>query len=541
MLSRLRRLGTILASLAAALAWSGSAVPATLNSAEREELQAHSHALVLARDARLAGELRRTGGIRIARSLPVWRVASRAALRIAARADIVEPDRFIPATVHFTAGDPLVPEQWWINSIGANAAEPPGPGKPVTVIDTGVDLGHAEFAGRPSTTALNGQSVAGTTEEHGTAVASTIGAVPNGVGIVGVYPQAALQIWDASPSGPGISVSEVVAGLDAAIRRGPGVINLSVGSPFRDSLLEAVVTVAFGTGSLVVAAAGNDRQRGNPLEYPASFSHVLTVGAIDQNSRPASFSSGSQFVDLVAPGQGIPVAVPVTVNPTGYAYFSGTSFAAPLAAGTAAWVWTRRPSLHVTQLFDLMRSTPRDIEALGFDQFSGYGRLDVARALTAAPLPRDHSEPNDDVDHIKPRRLFRQAAPPLNIPRHLRATLRARLDFSEDTRDVYRVWVAGRRATAITILPTADLDLALWGPRTESVFEGGSARRRDLKALSEKRGKRRESVRIRNTARHGAYYYVEVYTSTSTAPVRRVGAVSYKLTISTAALKGARR
>jgi hypothetical protein len=541
MLSRLRRLGAILAGLATALVWSSSATPATLSSVEREELRAHSHALVLARDGRVADELRRAGGISIARSLPIWRVPSGEALRVAARADIVEPDRFIPATTHFAAGDPLVAEQWWINSIGANAAEPPGPGKPVTVIDTGIDLSHPEFAGRPSTTALNSQSVVGLSEEHGTAVASTIGAVSNGLGIVGVYPQAALQIWDASPSGPGIAVSGVVAGIDAAIRRGPGVINLSVGSPFRDSLLEAVVNVAFGTGSLVVAAAGNDRQRGNPLEYPASFQHVLTVGAIDQTGRSAVFSSGSPFVDLVAPGQGIPVAVPATVNPTGYAYFSGTSFATPLTSGTAAWVWSVRPSLHVTQVFDLMRSAPQDIETPGFDQFSGYGRLDIPRALTAAPLPRDQSEPNDDVDHIKPRRLFRQAAPPLNTPRRLRATLRARIDFSEDTRDVYRVWVSGRHTTAITMSPTADLDLALWGPRTVTVFEGRAARRRDLKALSEKPGRRRETVRIRNTARRGAYHYVEVYTSTSTAPVRRVGAVSYKVTVSTAPLKTSAR
>jgi hypothetical protein len=90
--------------------------------------------------------------------------------------------------------------------------------------------------------------------------------------------------------------------------------------------------------------------------------------------------------------------------------------------------------------------------------------------------------------------------------------------------------------TAITISPTADVDAALWGPRTATVFEGGGPRRRDLKALSEKPGARRETVRVRNTARRGAYYYVEAYLGGSPS-VRRVGAVSYKLTVSTAALK----
>jgi Subtilase family len=514
----------------AALAWAGSAAPATLTPVERAELAAHPFALVLARDAP-------PGATRITRTLPIWRMRGRQALQVAPRAEIVVPDRFIPTSSHFAAGDPLVPQQWWINAIGAGALEPPGPGKPVTVIDTGTDLAHPEFAGRPSTTPLNTQSVAGPTEEHGTAVASTVAAPPNGQGVVGVYPQAALQVWDASPSAPGISLSDVLAGLDAAVRRGPSVINLSLGSPYRDPLLEAMITVAYGNGSLVVAASGNDRQRGNPLEYPASFAHVLTVGATDIGGRSASFSGASQFVDLVAPGQAIPVAIPGG----GYSYFNGTSFAAPLAAGVAAWVWTARPALGLTQLFDVMRASPVDIESPGFDPFSGFGRLDIARALTQPPLPPDPHEPNDDVIQIKPNGLFRAAARPLNAPRRLRATLRGRLDYSEDPRDVYRVWVAGRRSTAITITPTADLDLAAWAPQTSSVFETGAARRRDLKAFSEKRGRARETVRVRNTSRRGSYNYVEVYTATANAPGRRVGAVSYTLTVTTAPIKAPAR
>jgi Subtilase family len=526
MLSRLKRLGVLGAGLATALAWSGSAAPATLTQVERAELEAHPFALVLAHEAP-------PGATRIARTLPIWRVPGVQALRVAPRAELVVPDRFIPQSNHLATGDPLLPQQWWINAIGASAVEPPGPGKPVTVIDSGLDLAHPEFFGRPATTALNAQSVTGPTEEHGTAVTSTIAAPSNGQGLVGVYPQAALQVWDASPFSPGISLSDVLAGLDAAIRRGPSVINLSLGSPYRDPLLEAMVTVAYGTGSLVVAASGNDRQRGNPLEYPASFAHVLTAGAIDISGRAAAFSGASQFVDLVAPGHAIPVAIPGG----GYSYYSGTSFAAPLTSGVAAWVWTARPALGLTQLFDLMRSSPVDIESPGFDPFSGFGRLDVGRALTLPPLPPDPQEPNDDVIQIRPHGLFRAGARPLNAPRRLRATLRGRLDYAEDPRDVYRVWVAGRRVTAITISPTADLDLAAWGPRTSSVFESGAARRRDLKALSEKRGRRRETVRVRNTSRRGAYHYVEVYTATPNAPGRRVGATRYHLAVSTAAIR----
>ena len=67
-----------------------------------------------------------------------------------------------------------------------------------------------------------------------------------------------------------------------------------------------MVAVHVGSGTLVVAAAGNSRERGSPLEYPASLPHVLTVGALDQRASPAFFSSGSQHVDLSAPGVDIP-------------------------------------------------------------------------------------------------------------------------------------------------------------------------------------------------------------------------------------------
>ena len=118
-----------------------------------------------------------------------------------------------------------------------------------------------------------------------------------------------------------------------------------------------MVAVTFASGTLVVAAAGNSREDGSPLEYPASLPHVLTAGAIDQSGQPTFFTSGSQYVDLAAPGWDIQVAVPVAYRPaeTDYDSFSGTSFASPIVAGATAWVWTARPTLDITQLFEVMR------------------------------------------------------------------------------------------------------------------------------------------------------------------------------------------
>ena len=99
------------------------------------------------------------------------------------------------------AGDPLQPQEWWLPHIGADLSAAPGPGVPITVVDSGVDPTQPEFAGRPNTTFLNDQTVNGDDEYHGTAVASLAVAPENGVGIVGVYPQAVFQSFDGSPAG----------------------------------------------------------------------------------------------------------------------------------------------------------------------------------------------------------------------------------------------------------------------------------------------------------------------------------------------------
>jgi len=147
----------------------------------------------------------------------------------------------------------------------------------------------------------------------------------------------------------------------------------------------------------------------------------LTAGAIDQTGRPAYFSSGSQFVDLAAPGYSVPVAVPLAFSPSGYDRYSGTSFASPLVAGATAWVWTVRPDLDPTQLFEVMRASAHDISISGFDPFSGFGRLDIPAALAAPAPARDPREPNEDISHVKPNGLFKLGSTPLTAPGRSRA------------------------------------------------------------------------------------------------------------------------
>ncbi|MDX6407162.1 MAG: Subtilase family, partial [Gaiellaceae bacterium] len=135
---------------------------------------------------------RAAGGTELARDLRIWRVPSFevGTLRRAGVIRISRPERIISTfgLEQQLATDPLVPKEWWRAAIGADQVESPGPGKPVTVVDSGVDLSHPEFATRPNTTALNTQTTTDDDEDHGTAVSSVVAAPNNGVGIVGIYP-----------------------------------------------------------------------------------------------------------------------------------------------------------------------------------------------------------------------------------------------------------------------------------------------------------------------------------------------------------------
>jgi Subtilase family len=378
------------------------------------------------------------------------------------------------------ADEPLQSQEWWLHDIGADQATPPGPGVPLTIIDSGVDPTNPEFSARPNTTFLNDQTVDGPAEWHGTAVASIAAAPANGVDILGVYPQAALQVWDASPT-PGVSTFSAIAGIETAAQHCPGVISLSFGSTQPNSQLQAAVLEAFRNGCLVVASAGNDGATGRP-DFPAAYPHVLTVAATDGNDTVASFSSEGAWVDLAAPGVGIIGAVPLSHDPSGYSTgLDGTSFSAPIVSAAAAWVWTMRPTLDVTQIFELMRRSARDIGPTGFDPLSGWGLVNIPNALAAPAPPRDSQEPNDDVNEVKPRGLFASGQPALTTAARASNRIAGTLDMDEDPSDLYRIWVPAHRVVRVSVAADGNAAARIWGPQTLTVNESLAARRRDLK------------------------------------------------------------
>lgn len=379
--------------------------------------------------------------------------------------------------------DPLAPQEWWLTHIGADRATPPGPGVPIVIIDTGVDPTHPEFASRPNTTFLNDQTTAGGEDYHGTAVASIAAAPDNGVGLDGVYPQASLVVWDASPTPRGILDADAIAGVEAATGRCPAVISMSWGGTDPDPGLQNALLDAVRAGCLLVAAAGNDGDDGNPIKYPAAWPHVLAVGATDEHDAVKAFSETGPWIDLVAPGENLVAAVPTSADATGYKTFplGGTSFAAPIVAAAAAWVWTERPNLTAAQVSELLRSSARDLGTPGFDSSSGWGIVDIPAALAAPTPPNDPFEPNDDISQVKPGSLFQAGQPPLTTRAKPSIRIAATLDSGDDPRDVYRIWVPAKKYVHVAVAGGGNAAARLWGPRTTSTREGVKAQRRDLR------------------------------------------------------------
>ncbi|UII20218.1 S8 family serine peptidase [Fulvivirga ligni] len=200
------------------------------------------------------------------------------------------------------------------------------------VIDTGIDLDHPDLNVNTSLSTSFVTSSPNDGNGHGTHVAGTIGAIDNGIGVVGVaagVEVVAVQVLNAQGSG---SYAGVISGIDyVAQTANPGdVANLSLGGPTDSSIDNAVIALG-NAGVYVSLAAGNESQNANNTS-PArtNGARIYTVSSMTSSGSLSSFSNyGNPPVDFAAPGS--------SINSTwlngGYNTISGTSMAAPHVAG----------------------------------------------------------------------------------------------------------------------------------------------------------------------------------------------------------------
>ncbi|MET1159529.1 MAG: S8 family peptidase [Thermoprotei archaeon] len=275
----------------------------------------------------------------------------------------------------------------------------------VAVVDTGIDYDHPDLEGAVTwcfTTyytrgkaafysIYEGTDVSNCDDknDHGTHVAGIIAARLNDAGVAGVAPKVVLYaIRVLLPDGTGY-VSDVAQGISEAVDgpdNTPGteddadVISMSLGGPDSQTLYEAV-KYAYSYGVVLVAAAGNEGA--DQPSYPAAYSEVIAVGAIDQNYQVPDWSNRNP--DVVAPG----VDVMSTIPDGGYDTMSGTSMACPHVSGTVALIQALRLAAGLSKLtpdevMQLLRNTAIDLGDPGYDSLYGYGLVDAYAAVKVA-------------------------------------------------------------------------------------------------------------------------------------------------------------
>lgn len=365
--------------------------------------------------------------------------------RLATLPGVVHVNPVSALVAHRTPLDTFYDEQWHLAPSGAAAIGAPqawdvtigAPPLLICIIDSGIDYNHTdEFGPFNNSRILRGRDFGDSDYDvmddtppgdrgHGTSVAGIVGALTdNGVGVSGVmwtgrmlihktsdqYGVCPLACFSYHPS------YAVAAAVDDAVEHGAQAINMSIGYPFSvPSIQDLLFTVwrrlhegeplavstytAYRLGVLVTASAGNGGgdEIGDPsLDLPAAFPWVMGVGASEIIGSRTSFSNYGPRLDLLAPGQDITTTHMLEFG--GYDHnFGGTSASSPTTAGSAALVIgesiNRSLGLSNEDVMQLLMRSSRDVlvTGLGRDDDTGWGHLDVSRALARLRMPYQFS------------------------------------------------------------------------------------------------------------------------------------------------------
>ncbi|MCX6345994.1 MAG: S8 family serine peptidase [Armatimonadetes bacterium] len=313
--------------------------------------------------------------------------------------------------------------QWWLsqsNGIDAIRAWDIHTGADsdiiIAIVDSGIKADHEDLAGKiiPGYNAILDDDPADTYDDvgHGTEVAGVAAAMTdNEIGMAGVcwggklMPVKIIKITGEDEWGLPIASgndADGAAGIIWAADHGAKIINMSFGGYLADvggseSIIQDAVNYAWSQGCVLVGGSGNDDMGGVGAPfYPACYDSVIAVGASDEDRTRCDandwggglFGGGASnfgpWLDVVAPGNNM--LSTVNMDPgygCGYydAGLAGTSFATPVVSGVAALLWSKYPTWTNAQIVNQIKMTSSDIEAPGWDQYTGYGLVNAYSAL----------------------------------------------------------------------------------------------------------------------------------------------------------------
>ena len=294
--------------------------------------------------------------------------------------------------------DPKLPDSysdnasayWGVQAVRALSSPYTGKNIPIAILDTGFLIAHPDFQTRTIQTKsfISGEDV-NDLNGHGTHCTGIAAGGLRGSNNsrYGVSSEAKIFIGKVLSNAGSGSDSGILAGMDWAMANGCKVISMSLGAATRPGqsysrIYEDIAKKALGSGTLIIAAAGNESRRSSnviqPVGHPANCPSIMAVAAIDRFLKVADFSCGAingdgGEINIAGPGVSVMSAYKAPQN---YISISGTSMATPFVAGVAAQLWEKNPSATPKQIWDLLVSSARPI---------GLPQTDVGAGLVQSP------------------------------------------------------------------------------------------------------------------------------------------------------------
>ncbi len=242
---------------------------------------------------------------------------------------------------------------------------------------------------------------------HGTNISGTVGATTNNsIGFAGIDQKCKLMICKNLDDENLGEYSWWSASLYYAANNGARVLNMSEGGYDYSKTLENAINFAYDAGCLIVASMMN--KNNGDTYYPASFKNVLAIGATDTDDarcREFTWGGGSNWgkhIAVIAPGNRV-YGLDYKDNFNYDVYWSGTSQATAYVSGIASVLLGQDPSRSNRDLKEIITKTaidevgdPRE-DTPGWDQFYGYGRVDLYEALNYGKSPSGRKEREKEV------------------------------------------------------------------------------------------------------------------------------------------------
>lgn len=322
----------------------------------------------------------------------------------------IEADSVVGLTEPLAATPPLTQEysdSWGVSRIGGNYAAATGitgAGIKVAILDSGIDYNHPDlkdnYKGGYNFAYDNNDPFDDGYISHGTHIAGIIGARNNGTGVVGVAPEVSLYAVKVLGGMVMGDLSDILAGMEWAISNKMDVINMSIGAPIDSAAFKDVCDRAYQAGIIVVAASGNTKS--NSIEFPAAYDSVIAVSSTNQDDSFSSFSNYAPKNELSAPG----AAITSTMRGGGYGSMNGTSQSAAHVTGAAAILLAKgvadgnNDGRRADDVRTLLATSAKDLGDPGRDQYFGFGRVDLEKALIPpAPSKWEYSITKNRARH----------------------------------------------------------------------------------------------------------------------------------------------